>query len=98
MFAGLKQNHLKQNHKRKGYLPIEQTSNFKPLASTKLSAIYDDQMDMIEQVITREFRLNEAFWPELGSPWDHHPCEPQDVDKLRRGLSFPGRPFPFHER
>ena len=39
----------------------------------------------------------QTFWP-LASPFDHNPSKPQEVDKLRRDLSFSSLPFPFPER
>ena len=60
------------------------------ISSTVLSVIYHDQMDIMEQaasnILTTIFSFNEAFWPELASPWGDHHSKSLKEDQLTRGL------------
>ena len=60
------------------------------ISSTGLSVIYHDQMHMMEQaatnILTTIFSFNEAFWPELASPWGDHHSKSLQEDQLTRGL------------
>ena len=101
LLAGLRQNHklLDKRISAINFL-MEQISDFKPSTQAKLSANYHDHMNIIKQATTKngwEFWCNQTFWTKLASPSDCHPSKPQEVDKLKRGLSFFGHLFLFHK-
>ena len=49
-----------------------------------------------QQIFWWQFSFNETFCP--GRTSGGHHSKPLKVDKLTRGLSFSGLPFPFHKR
>ena len=51
--------------------------------------------DMQQLKLCLLFWFNQPFWPELASPWDHHASKQQQLEKLRRGLSFSCLPYTF---
>ena len=80
---------------------IDQISHFK--LSMELSAIYHNTMEQATAKFAQNFDLMKKIglsWTVLGvaRQCQCHPSKPQEVDKLRRGLSFSGLPLLLHKR